>query len=95
MKINKTKTYYIILATIVGLKIVTTVFQGGLSAHHGTKIAQLKLQKNNLAQEQLRLTSKLSQKSSISRVIENQDLTQFHGIGNTITITANNKVASR
>ena len=95
MKINKTKLYYITLATIVGLKIVATVFQGSLSAHHGTKIAQLKLQKNNLAQEQLKLTSKLSQKSSISQVIKDQDLTKFHGIGDTITITANNEVASR
>jgi hypothetical protein len=95
MKINKTKLYYITLTTIIGLKIVATIFQGGLSAHHGTKVSQLKLQKNNLAQEQIRLSTKLSQKTSIAQTLENQDLSKFHGIGDTIVITNTNEVASR
>lgn len=92
---NKTKLYYITILTILGIKIVATIFQGGLSTHHGVKIAQLKLQKNNLMQEQIRLSAKLSQKSSISQVIDDQDLTQFHSIGDTISISTNNEVASR
>jgi len=101
MKLNKTKLYYITLITILGIKVVMTIFQGGLSAHHGIthhgiKIAQLKLQKNNLMQEQLKLTAELSQKNSISQIISDQDLAQFHSIGETIIITTNNnEVASR
>ncbi len=95
MKLNKTKLYYITLITILGIKVVMTIFEGGLSSHHGVKIAQLKLQKNNLMQEQLKLTTKLSQKNSISHVISDQDLAQFHSIGDTIIITTNNEVASR
>ncbi len=95
MQLNKTKLYYITLTTVLGIKIVMTIFQGGLSVHHGTKIAQLKLQKNNLIKEELRLTTELSKKSSISQIISDQDLTQFHGIGDTIIISANNEVASR
>lgn len=83
------------LAIALGTKIVMTIFQGGLSANHGTKIAQLKMQKNNLMQQQLRLSAQLSQKTAISQVISDQDLDQFHTISDTIVITINNEVASR
>lgn len=95
MKINKTKIYYALLTTIVGLNIVMTIFQGGLSTHHSTKIAQLKLQKNNLLQQQLKLSAELSQKSSLSQIINQEDLGQFQVIGKTIIITSNQEVASR
>jgi len=95
MKMNKTKLYYITLISILGVKIIMTIFQVGLSVNHGVKIAQLKLQKNNLMQEQLRLTTQLSQKSSLTKIIDDQDLTQYHGIGDTIVVTVNNEVALR
>lgn len=94
-KTRKIKIYYFILIGIIGFKVITTIFQVGLSAHHGSKIAQLKLQQNNIAQEKLRLTTQLAEKSSISQIVSDQDLTQYQSISDTIVITVNNEVASR
>lgn len=95
MNKNKVKFYYILLASIIGVKVVATIFSGGLSVHHGKKISQLTLQKNNLLQQELSLTTQLSSKSSLAGLINEEDLTEYQIILNPTAISMNSSVASR
>lgn len=95
MNNNKTKIYYTILLLVLGVKVVATIFSNGLSVHHGKKIAQLQVQKDNLLQQQLKLNSELSSKSSLAQITENYDTSNFIAISNPIVISNNSSVASK
>lgn len=95
MKHTKTiKLYYTILLLVLGVKVVATIFSNGLSVHHGKKIAQLQLQKNNLLQQQMRLSSELSQKSSLTQLDTQYDLSGYVPITKPLVLTAATTVAS-
>lgn len=91
---NKVKLYYLLLASIIGIKIVATIFSNGMSVHHGKKIAQLQVQKNNLIQQHMLLNSELSNKSSLGNIIEEYDILGYVAISKPIVINASNTVAS-
>ena len=91
---NKTKAYYTILFLVLGIKVVTTIFSNGLSVHHGKKIAQLQIQKNNLLQQQMILSAELSNKSSLAQVTETYDLSNYITISNPVVLNSTTTVAS-
>lgn len=91
---KKTKIYYTLLLLVLGVKVVTTIFSNGLSVHHGKKIAQLQVQKDNLQQQQIRLSGELSNKSSISYVSSVYDLSEFITITKPIILITSSAVAS-
>ena len=91
---NLTKIYYAILLTILGIKIITTIFSNGLSVHHGKKISQLQIQKTNLQQQELRLRSELSHKSSISQITTQINISEFIAVSNPIVLSSATTVAS-
>ena len=91
---NKTKAYYAVLFLVLGIKVVTTIFSNGLSVHHGKKIAQLQIQKNNLLQQQMLLSGELSNKSSLAQVTQNYDLSEYVTISNPVVLNTTTTVAS-
>jgi len=91
---TKVKIYYTILLLVLGIKVVTTIFTNGLTVHHGKKVAQLQVQKNNLLQQELRLSSELSHRSSLAQISENYDISEYKVITNPIIISNSNTVAS-
>lgn len=95
MNNNKTKIYYTILLLVLGVKVVTTIFSNGLSVHHGKKIAQLQVQKNNLLEQQMRLNSELSSKSSLAHITKDYDVSSFVSIANPLVLTTSTSVASK
>jgi len=95
MNKNKTKIYYTILLLVLGIKVVSTVFSNGLSVHHGKKIAQLQVQKNNLLEQQMRLNSELSGKASLLEITQEFDTSEYIAISNPIILTSSIAVASK
>jgi hypothetical protein len=91
---KKTKIYYSILFLILGIKIVTTIFSNGLSVHHGKKISQLQIQKHNLTQQQLRLNAELSNKTSLLKISENYDTSEYINISKPLVLNPTTAVAS-
>lgn len=91
---NKTKAYYTVLLLVLGIKVISTVFSNGLSVHHGKKIAQLQIQKNNVLQQQMLLSGELSSKSSLAQITENYDISEFVTISNPIVLNNSTTVAS-
>ena len=95
MKNTKTiKFYYTILLLVLGLKVVATIFSTGLAVHHGKKIAQLQVQKDNLLQQQLKLSGELSEKTSLSYITADYDTSGFIAISKPIVLGATTTVAS-
>lgn len=95
MKNTRTiKLYYTILLLVLGIKVVATIFSNGLSVHHGKKIAQLQLQKNNLLQQQLRLSGELSERSSLAQLSTQYDLSGYVPITKPLVLTTATTVAS-
>jgi len=94
---NKTKAiklYYTILLLVLGAKVVTTIFSNGMAVHHGKKIAQLQLQKNNLLQQEMRLSSELSNKTSLAQISSEYDLSEYVAISHPLALSASTAVAS-
>ena len=94
MKNNTIKIYYIILVLVITIKVVTTIFTNGLAVHHGKKVAQLEIQRNNLQIQQLKLNRELSSKSSLATVTNTFDTSEFTAISNPIIIKNSTTVAS-
>lgn len=94
MNNNKIKFYYAILLLVLGIKVVATIFSSGLSVHHGKKIAQLQLQKNNLLEQQLRLNSDFSNKSSLATIVTQHDVSRYISISKSLIINSSTTVAS-
>ena len=94
MNNNKIKLYYLTILFILGIKVVATIFSNGMSVHHGKKIAQLQTQKDNLLQQQLRLSAELSNKSSLAQITQQYDLSEYVAISNPLVISAATTVAS-
>ena len=92
---NKTlKLYYILLILVIGAKVVGTVVSNGLLVHHGKKIAQLQVQKNNLNQQQLVLQSELAHTTSLATIAANSDISEYVQITQPIVIRPATTVAS-
>lgn len=91
---NKTKIYYTILLLVLGVKVVATIFSNGLSVHHGKKIAQLQVQKENLQQQQIKLSEEFSYKSSLTYVSGKYDLSEYTPISKPIILITSSAVAS-
>lgn len=91
---NKVKLYYLLLASVIGVKIVATIFSSGMSVHHGKKIAQLQVQKNNLLQQHMLLNSELSNKGSLANIVTEYDVSGYVAISKPIVINTLNTVAS-
>lgn len=94
MNSNKIKFYYTVLLLVLGLKVITTIFTGGLSVHHGKKITQLQVQKNNLLEQQMRLNSEYSNKSSIASIISEHDVSNYVSISKPLIVHSSSTVAS-
>lgn len=95
MKHTKTiKLYYTILLLVLGVKIVATIFSNGLSVHHGKKLAQLQVQKNNLLQQQLKLSSEFSHKASLAQISGEYDLSEYIPITKPLVLGSATTVAS-
>jgi hypothetical protein len=88
------KIYYTILLLVLGVKVAATIFSGGLSVHHGKKIAQLQVQKNNLLEQQMRLNSDFSNKSSLSSIATEYDLANYISISKPLVLNSSTTVAS-
>lgn len=95
MNTNIVKKYYILLATIVGIKIITTVFAGGVSIYQSEKIAKLNMQQYNLMQKEQKLKNELSQKASITNLVASNDFVEYKEIQDTLNISINTTLASR
>lgn len=91
---KKIKIYYTLLLLVVGIKVVTTIFNGGLSVHHGKKIAQLQIQKNNLLEQQMRLENEYSNKSSLASIITQHDISNYITISQPLVLHNSSAVAS-
>ena len=94
MKSKTVTIYYTALVLLLTIKVVTTIFTNGLAVHHGKKIAQLQLQKDNLQAQQIKLNSELSQRSSLTQITTHFDLSGYITINNPIIITNSLAVAS-
>jgi len=94
MKNKTVSIYYTTLVLLLAIKVVTTIFTNGLAVHHGKKIAQLQLQKNNLQEQQIKLHSELSQRSSLAQITTQFDVSEFTTITNPIIIANSQAVAS-
>lgn len=94
MKRVITKLYYIAIILILLSKVGLTLFSNGLAVHHGKKIAHLQVQRNNLLTQQLKLTSELSEKSSIASISEVISLEEYSPISKPIIISQIDSVAS-
>lgn len=94
MNHTTTKIYYTILLLVLGVKIIATIFNNGLGVHHGKKIAQLQIQKDNLLQQQLRLSAELSTKASLAQIREEYDVSHFVVISQPLVINSSSTVAS-
>lgn len=94
MNNNKIKIYYTILLLILGIKVVATIFSSGLSVHHGKKIAQLQVQKNNLLEQQMRLNSDFSNRSSLASIASEHDISKYISISKPLIINSSTTVAS-
>ncbi len=94
MKNKAVKIYYLAIVLLLTVKVGTTIFTNGLAVHHGKKVAQLQLQSTNLQAQQIRLSSELSQKSSLSQVTKKFDTSNFTAIRNPIVIANSQAVAS-
>lgn len=88
------KLYYLVLILALVTKVGATIFSNGLAVHHGKKIAQLQIQKNNLTSQQVKLTSQLSEKTSIASISQTYDLSSYTQISNPVLLTNNTTVAS-
>ena len=88
------KIYYALLLLVLGLKVVATIFNSGLSVHHGKKIAQLQVQKNNLLEQQMRLNSDFSNKSSLASIITQHDISSYVAISKPLVLNSSTTVAS-
>ncbi len=94
MNNNKIKFYYTILLLVLGIKVVATIFSSGLSVHHGKKIAHLQVQKNNLLEQQMRLSNELSDKSSLASIITEYDVSNYIAISKPLVLNSSTTVAS-
>ena len=94
MNNKKVKLYYIVLFLVLGVKVIATIFSNGLGVHHGKKIAHLQVQKDNLLQQQLKLTAELSSRSSLAQITQEYDLSGFTTISKPLVINSSSTVAS-
>lgn len=95
MNTNIVKKYYILLATIVGIKIITTVFAGGVSIYQSEKLSELNMQQYNLMQKEQKLKNELSQKASITNLVASNDFVEYKEIQDSLSISINTTLASR
>ncbi len=94
MNNTKINIYYSILLLVLGLKVVATIFSNGLSVHHGKKIAQLQVQKSNLLQQEMKLNSELSSRSSLAQITDTYDISGYVAISNPVILNSITTVAS-
>lgn len=94
MNNKSVKLYYTILIAVIAVKVVATIFTNGLAVHHGKKVAQLQIQKTNLHEQQLRLNSELSARSSLTQIAQTYDVSEYTPITSPIVLTAGSTVAS-
>jgi hypothetical protein len=91
---NKIKIYYSALLVIVLFQVAMTIFSGSMSVYYNKKATNLSAQKQALAKEKMRLSNELAQKSSLSYIKHNYDLSQYEPISNPIVISGLSTVAS-
>lgn len=88
------KLYYILLLIVITAKVATTIFSNGFAVHHGKKLAILSIQKENLVQQQMQLSSQLSYQSSLATITATTDLSEYEPIKNPVIISKSLTVAS-
>lgn len=86
--------YYLTLATVVGTKIVETVFTGSILIGKGSTVSQLKQEKQTLANEKQRLQQELAQAQSLSQLDQVQ-LAAYSPITTPIVLEVPSTVALR
>lgn len=86
--------YYLTLATIVGTKIIETVFAGSVLVGKGSTVSQLKQEQQTLLAEKQRLQQELAQAQSLSQLDQTQ-LAAYSPITTPIVLEVPSTVALR
>lgn len=83
---SKLSIYYLILISIVGLKLVGTIYQGSLLVFHSRSSHKLSEQKSKLEDQKLSLNLKLAEQQSLTQISQSVEIKQFELVTKPVTI---------
>lgn len=86
--------YYLVLASLVAVKVVETVFTGSVLINKGAKVAELKQEKQNLLKAKQRLEEQLASAESLANLDQTQ-LAAYSPIAEPIILEIPSTVALR
>lgn len=94
MKNKFYKFYYLILGAFLLTQVSYTLYQTSFVVAHGNHQHDLKLSQVQLSKQKQKLEEQLAIKSSLSSLVNQNDLTNYQLISNPLIIEASTSLAS-
>ncbi len=91
---NKALTfYYLIIASLLGWQVISTVYQGSLVVFHSREIHQLQAKKKQLIKQQLSVQEELSKTQSLTSLSLSNQLHEYTKISQPLAVSQLTTVA--
>jgi hypothetical protein len=87
--------YYLILALVMVVQVIQTIYQSSLALNNNNQLKELYSQQQSLVSKQQKLQAQLSKKVSLTNFTKTDMLKDYQQITNPIIITLSNNLAAK
>ncbi len=91
---KKIALLYIVSLIVLAGKVVGTIYQGSMVVNHGSRIAELQREKQQLEKRELELQTTLAGSISIASVANSQEIKNYEPIDSPIVVIPTSAVAA-